>query len=497
MSTVDGNSPSLEARLRFAQQAGRIALWEWDVGTGAIWCSAMLYELLGLPPRDGIESDAFFFDRVHPADREWLMPHLIETIAGNGTYDAEFRIARADGEERWLVGRGECVTDDAGRTTRMLGVNFDITDRKRIEQQLIDLNVTLEARVVEEATERERLWALSQDMIVQCGADGTILRANLAARRLLQGQTSLIEIGIDADARRRAAEAFEQARTSGAAVDLLLTMILEGGERQQICWSVSPDPSDDGFVAIGRDMTDMLNAQQMLREAEQRLIQMQQIESLGQLASGVAHDFNNLLVPILGVLDMLNRRPQGDSDFDELIKGATHAALSARAMVRRMLSFAQQRQGKAEPVDAGALVSGMRELIAHLLPPSIIFDVDCSADLPLILIDANQLELAIMNLALNGRDAMPDGGTLKISAGAVDSSVVIDITDTGTGMDDDICNRATEAFYTTKVEGKGTGLGLFMAARLAERYHGDLTIDSAVGLGTTIRLRFPVAAAAN
>ena len=112
----------------------------------------------------------------------------------------------------------------------------------------------------------------------------------------------------------------------------------------------------------------MMQAQQLLREAEQRLIQMQQIESLGQLASGVAHDFNNLLVPILGVLDMLNRRPQGDSDFDELIKGATHAALSARAMVRRMLSFAQQRQGKAEPVDVRALLTGMRDLIAHLSP---------------------------------------------------------------------------------------------------------------------------------
>ena len=495
MSSVDIQSPSLEARLRFAQQAGRIALWEWDFETGEIWCSPMLYELLGLPNGSGIETDQFFFGQVNAGDREWLMPHLVATIAGSGTYDAEFRITRADDEERWLVGRGECVTDGSGKAVRMLGVNFDITDRKRIEQQLIDLNATLEARVVEEATERERLWGLSQDLIVHCGADGGIVRANLSARRLLQGRTSLIEDGVDVVAQARASAAFEQARASGDAVDLLQPITLTSGEKRQISWSVSPDPSDDGFVAIGRDMTDMLNAQQMLREAEQRLIQMQQIESLGQLASGVAHDFNNLLVPIIGVLDMLNRRPQGDSDFDELIKGASHAALSARAMVRRMLSFAQQRQGEAELVDAGALVSGMRDLIAHLLPPSIIFDVDCSADLPPILIDANQLELAIMNLALNGRDAMPDGGRLRISASVIQSSVVIDIADTGTGMDEDTCNRATEAFYTTKAEGKGTGLGLFMAARLAERYHGDLSIDSAVGRGTTIRLRFPAAAA--
>lgn len=494
MSSKNRDLLSLEVRLRFAQEAGRIALWEWDVLTGQTWCSPMLYRLLGLPPGDGVESDKFFFDQVHPDDREWLIPHLAETIAGTGTYDAEFRITRADGEERWITGRGECQRDSAGKVVRMLGVNFDVTERKRTEQELIDLNATLEARVAMEAAERERLWALSQDLIVHARSDGTILRANPAARRLMQGHTSLIESDIDAEARERAARTLDQARAKGAAVDMLLPIITADGTQRQISWSVSPDPSEESFFAIGRDMTDMLTARQQLRDAEQRLIQMQQIESLGQLASGVAHDFNNLLVPILGVLDMLKRRPQGDSDFDELIQGASHAALSARAMVRRMLSFAQQRQGKIEAVDVQTLVMSLRELIAHLLPVSVLFDVDCAADLPLILIDSNQLELSIMNLALNGRDAMPNGGQLKIVARPAGRDVLIEISDTGTGMDPETCARATEAFYTTKGDGKGTGLGLFMAARLAERYHGDLSIDSVEGRGTTIRLRFPAAA---
>jgi PAS domain S-box-containing protein len=481
-----------EARLRYAQKAGCIGLWEWKVATDDVWWSPVMYELLGLEIGDGRSHYRSFEERIHSDDRDWVRDAM-NVASHNGVgFDIEFRIVQPDGEVRWLAGRGETFGEKGGGTTRMIGVNFDVTERKLVEEQLLELNATLEDRVSREAEERERLWTLSQDLLVHARYDGKIVRANPAARMLLGENLSFLvgNASVD-DAAQPARDMVAETRASGEPVRLSMTLATLDGSERQISWSIAPDTSNESFFAIGRDMTQIVEAQQTARQAEERLLQMQQTETLGQLASGLAHDFNNLLVPILGVLDMLKRRPQGDKDFDALIDGASHAALNARALVRRMLDFAQSRKVEPTPTDVSSLLHGMQGLLVHMLPSSIRSAVVCEPEMPPVFVHPDQLELSILNLAINARDAMPQGGRLAIRAHSTGKEVEIAVSDTGMGMDEATLKRATEPFYTTKDRGKGTGLGLFMAKQLAERSKGSLSIQSAAGEGTTIILRLP------
>jgi signal transduction histidine kinase len=242
------------------------------------------------------------------------------------------------------------------------------------------------------------------------------------------------------------------------------------------------------------------------REREVALAQvheMQKLESLGQLTGGLAHDFNNLLMAALGNLDLLAKRLDGDPAAKRLIDGAIQSAERGAALTKRMLAFARRQELEPEVVDVARLVGSMAEMLQRSLGPSIQIGMNFSPDLALILADRNQLELAILNLALNARDAMPDGGRLSLTArrerlgvrahglGAGDY-LCVSVADTGCGMDEATLKRAAEPFFTTKGVGKGTGLGLSMVYGLAAQSGGGTRISSRVGSGTTIDLLFPV-----
>ncbi len=244
------------------------------------------------------------------------------------------------------------------------------------------------------------------------------------------------------------------------------------------------------------------------REREAALAQvheMQKLESLGQLTGGLAHDFNNLLMAILGNLDLLTQKLPGDSAVKRLVDGAIRSAERGAALTKRMLAFARRQELRPEAVDAPRLIKGMAEMLQRSLGPAIEINMEFPDGLVLLRVDPNQLELALLNLALNGRDAMPQGGRLTITArretvenGVQDlrpgDYVCIAVTDTGTGMDEATLKRAAEPFFTTKGVGKGTGLGLSMVHGLAAQSEGATRITSRVGLGTTVELWLPVAA---
>jgi len=234
--------------------------------------------------------------------------------------------------------------------------------------------------------------------------------------------------------------------------------------------------------------------------------EMQKLESLGQLTGGVAHDFNNLLMAILGNLEVLSRRSQTDEvTFKRLLDGAIRAAEHGTALTRRMLAFARRQELKPESVDVARHVLGMVEMLRRSLGPTIEIAAEFEESLPAIRVDPNQLELAILNLALNARDAMPEGGHLRFGARhesvgteailtlAAGDYVCIAVTDTGTGMDEATLKRAPEPFFTTKDIGKGTGLGLSMVYGLAAQSGGLTRITSRIGSGTTVELWLPVA----
>ena len=241
-------------------------------------------------------------------------------------------------------------------------------------------------------------------------------------------------------------------------------------------------------------------------KAQEQLRQAQKMETIGQLTGGVAHDFNNLLMAVMGNLDLLRKRIPDDPRLHRLIDGALQGAERGASLTQRLLAFARQQDLKAVPVDLGALIQGMIDLLERSLGPRIALRMDIPANLPPARIDANQLELAILNLAINARDAMPDGGSIDIKVTEVRASgdatlqpgsyLKVSVIDTGKGMTPEILKKAIEPFFSSKPLGKGTGLGLSMVHGLAVQLGGALQLSSTVGKGTTATLILPVATAA-
>jgi signal transduction histidine kinase/ActR/RegA family two-component response regulator len=234
-----------------------------------------------------------------------------------------------------------------------------------------------------------------------------------------------------------------------------------------------------------------------------KLHEAQKLETLGQLTGGVAHDFNNLLTPVIGNLDLLRRRLPSNDSSQRLIDAGLQAASRAATLVQRLLAFARRQDLRVRSVNVATLLIGMKDLIHRSIDPAIEVRIGHSPDLPPARTDPNQLELAILNLAINARDAMPRGGNLTIEAEAISCDghsdlkagdyVRIKVADTGMGMDQQTLARAVEPFFSTKGVGKGTGLGLSMVHGLAAQLGGRLDLSSRPGQGTTAEIWLPVA----
>ena len=240
-------------------------------------------------------------------------------------------------------------------------------------------------------------------------------------------------------------------------------------------------------------------------KAQEQLRQAQKMETIGQLTGGVAHDFNNLLMAVMGNLDLLRKRMPADPRLHRLVDGALQGAERGASLTQRLLAFARQQDLRAVPVDLRALIQGMIDLLERSLGPRVVLRLDLPEDLPPARADANQLELAVLNLAINARDAMPDGGAIDIRVCEYRASsdpvlkagryLKLSVNDTGTGMAPETLKRAIEPFFSSKPLGKGTGLGLSMVHGLAVQLGGALQLSSTVGNGTTATLVLPVATA--
>jgi PAS domain S-box-containing protein len=284
--------------------------------------------------------------------------------------------------------------------------------------------------------------------------------------------------------------------------------VRKDGSRFRASVVLDPILDDDGkllgFAKVTRDVTERDDAQRKLDLAREALFQSQKMDAIGQLTGGVAHDFNNLLMAILSSLALLERRVSGDASTQRLIDNARQGAERGAALTQRMLAFARRQELNPERVDVLALVRGMSDLLQRTLGPAHPIGLQFPLSLPPVLADANQLEMALLNLAVNARDAMPGGGAISIEASAVmvehqgadglapGRYVKLAVIDTGAGMDAATLARATEPFFTTKGIGKGTGLGLSMIHGLAEQMKGGLVLRSVVGSGTTAELWLPV-----
>jgi PAS domain S-box-containing protein len=449
-------------------------------------------------------------DHVHPEDGPATIEVFDEARRTGTTFQVEHRIRSKNGEYRWFLVRSVPYRDPGtGEIVRWFGASVDIHDRKLAEAALHDLNETLEAQVAARSAERDRLWNLSQDMLARADYGGMMSAVSPAWTQVLGWNEAELLARPYADFMHPddmpptldAIGHMAQTRLPARFENRIATS--DGGYKH-IEWTVAPEPDGEHFIAVGRDLSAAKAREAELEAAQEALRQSQKMEAMGSLTGGVAHDFNNLLTPIIGSLDMLVRKGVGSERERRLIDGALQSAERAKTLVQRLLAFARRQPLQATAVDTARLIEGMAGLIGSTVGPTIDVRIDVAADVPPAKADINQLEMALLNLAVNARDAMPDGGEIVIAARRTSvhrqhSSgvkpghyVQLSVSDTGLGMDEATQRRAIEPFFSTKGIGKGTGLGLSMVHGLAAQLGGGLTITSAPGAGTTVTLWLPI-----
>lgn len=387
----------------------------------------------------------------------------------------------------------------------------NVDERRAAEAALRGLNETLERRVSERTADRDRMWRLSSDVMLVARPDGTISSTNPAWEALLGWDEAtltgaalhdFVRVG---DVDRLDAILDEMSRSGSRRLFELGMRTRDGGTRQ-VSWNAV---SVDGLLqAVGRDVTVERLTQASLAKAEEALRQSQKMEALGQLTGGIAHDFNNLLSGVIGSLDLLKMRV-ADRRYDSvqrLADTASNCADRAAALTHRLLAFARRQPLAPRSLDINRLVRGIEDLLLRSVGEQVIVEINLAAHVWPTLVDANQLENALLNLAINGRDAMPEGGRLVVETaiarlepgdGQAESDVepgdytMISVADTGKGMEGDVLARVFDPFFTTKAIGQGTGLGLSMIYGFVKQSRGQIRIESELGSGTTVKLYLP------
>ena len=460
---------------------------------------------------------------IAPEHQSMWLAHHRRVCAGEGLV-WEFDIIGLRGVRRNMETHAAPIELSDG-STGQLAITRDVTGRNQARDTQRQLQAELEEKVSERTCEletalhrlqeSERSFELLVDSVTDYALfmldpTGRIVSWNSGARRI-KGYDAAEIIG-------KNFECFysETDRAAGVPAAGLRTAALEGrletegwrvrkdGTRfwaNVIIDAIRTDGQLVGYAKITRDITER-------RAADARLRQAQKMEAVGQFTGGAAHDFNNLLMAILGSLEILRKRLPDDPRLLALLDNAMQGAKRGSSLTQRMLAFARRQELKHETVDLAHLVNNILELLERSLGPTINIEVRFPREAVRVRTDANQLETALLNLAINSRDAMPKGGTITISVSqhsiagahptgfAPGSYACLAVTDTGSGMDEATLARATEPFFTTKGIGKGTGLGLSMVDGLTGQSGGKLFVQSALGRGTTIELWFPATAEA-
>ncbi len=447
------------------------------------------------------------FSRFYtPEDQAAGIPAIaLYTAEHEGRFEAEGWRVRNDGSRFWATVVIDPIRDADGLLLGFAKVTRDLTERRAAQEAL------------RESEERFRMLvqSVTDYAIYMLDPVGTITSWNLGAERF-KGYKAHEILG-----QNFARFYSEEDRIAGLPSRALHTAATEGRFEAE-GWRIRKDGTrfwahvvldpvrDDGgrligFAKITRDLTERMEAQKALDEARDAIVQTQKMDAIGKLTGGVAHDFNNLLAVIVGSLDLARQRLASGGDITRYLDNAMTAAERGATLTQRMLAFARKQELKLQRVDCVGLVRGMAELLRTTLGAAVAIEPRFPTTLPAAHADPAQLELALLNLADNARDAMPKGGRIVIDAAEVDivesrrpdlqpgAYVRLSVIDEGEGMDAATLERAREPFFTTKGVGKGTGLGLSMVHGFAQQCGGSLTIFSEVGKGTTVSLWLPVA----
>jgi len=524
-----------EERVRFAfEAAGGVGSWDWDVVNDRIYASETFAKLFGVEPQRAAQGAPLsdFIAGMHPEDRDAARARIGHALANGADFTAEYRVTGLDGHTRWITARGRCYHDEAGKPLRFPGIAIDVTERKRTEEALAASERRLQAI----------LDTIPVGIVIAEAPSGRVVGGNAQVERIF-GHPALPSqdlesyrdwIGFHPDGRRVQAMEYPMSRVlRGEEERSELELLYQRGDGRRAWLRLMAAPIRDeagrvvaGVVAcldVDREKQaeaalHSLNAtlEQRIAEAiaergkvEAQLRQAQKMEAVGRLTGGVAHDFNNLLTVITGNLDMLRRKVEnaGDPRLVRNVDNAVEGARRAAQLTHRLLAFSRQSPLQPEIVDLNRIVAGMSELLRRTIGEIIAIETVLAGGLWRTEADPNQLESAILNLAVNARDAMPEGGKLTLetanayldeaysasTAGEVKPGqyVMVSVSDTGTGMTPDVKAKVFEPFFTTKPVGKGTGLGLAQVYGFARQSGGHAAIYSEPGQGTTVKLYFP------
>jgi len=383
--------------------------------------------------------------------------------------------------------------------------------RRQAQRELQDMNDSLERRVAETVADRDRLWELSEDLLMVIGADGMLERASPSWRRLL-GHAADVVIGrscmvlVHPEDLVPVTEQMLALQEEGLPVRYECRMLCANGAERWVAWTLAIDPANGRIHGVGRDVTGDKAAAQALRHADEALRMAQKMEAIGKLTGGVAHDFNNLLQVIGGNLHLLSRDVAGDDRSETRVRNALAGVARGAKLASQLLAFGRRQPLAPKVVNLGRFVRGLDDMLRRALGDGVEIETVIGAGLWNTLIDPFQVENALLNLAINARDAMNGHGRLTVEAGnasiddvyarrnadvAPGQYVMLAVTDTGAGMPPEIQEQVFEPFFTTKPEGQGTGLGLSMVYGFVRQSGGHVKIYSEVGVGTTVRLYLP------
>jgi PAS domain S-box-containing protein len=551
-----------DERLQFALSAGQgVGTWDWDVPGDRVVADARFAELYGVDPehaRTGAPI-AEFFRTIHPDDQPEVQAALAETLRTGHDFSAEYRLVQPDGSIRWVIAQGRCSHGPDGQPLRFPGVTFDIT-KSRHADALHEALAQLSEQIRELDDPDEIIFAASTIVgetlrvsrvgygTIDPDADTLTVERDWLAPGVetLAGTLNLRDYGsfvddlklgkfiaiddVDKDPRTAAAAAALKARRAGSFVNV---PVLELGRLVAVLFinNASAREWQPEELTFFREVADRARAASErvlataalrvanetleakveertaeLMAAEQALRQSQKMEAVGQLTGGIAHDFNNMLTIVLGSLEMLKRRVGDDERSNRFVDGAMDGARRAALLTQRLLAFSRQQPLQPEAVDANKLVSGMSELVRRSLGADVRLETVFAGGLWRTSVDPNQLENVILNLAVNARDAMAEGGKLTIEThnahldtryaaahlGVPEGQyVMVAVSDTGAGMSPEVIAKAFDPFFTTKAVGKGTGLGLSQVYGFVRQSGGHVKIYSEPGHGTTVKIYLP------
>jgi PAS domain S-box-containing protein len=511
-----------EERLRLALESTGLGFWEYDAVTRKILRSARHDAIFGYPAPVADWSYERFREHISGCDRDLVEKGLLAALEQGHDCNVECRMIRADGSHGWINLRARPQFGSDGKAVRLLGTVADITERKRAEEAVVQTAAKFESFA---QTLPSMIWTSLPDGQIDWFNDRVSEYSGVPAEDMKPDGW----LPVHPDDVETAIRLWNESLASGQPYETEYRIRRHDGQFRWHLTRAIPIRDADGaimsWIGASADIEDQKSSKQALadlnatleaqvrertaelQEAEASLRQSQKMEAVGQLTGGIAHDFNNLLTGIIGSLEMLATRvAQGRlTELDRYLHTAQAASKRAAALTHRLLAFSRRQTLDPKPTDINKLIYGMDDLIRRTVGPSVTLNVADAPGLWAVFADPNQLENALLNLCINARDAMPDGGALTIETGnlileaseakALDlpagNYVSLSVADTGSGMTAEVIARAFDPFFTTKPIGEGTGLGLSMVYGFARQSGGQARIYSEPGQGVRVCLYLP------